>query len=254
MFNDIETLCNAGISKCQMAKNDPKRFFVRAFMAGAYLGVAGILSYTLGALLVDNVAASKIAVAGSFGIGLVAIIFLGAELFTGNCFVTMIPVLNKQMKLRELVKPWILCYLGNCVGIALICWLFIAGGSQSKIMTPYLQNLLTTKLDFDVVQLFIRGILCNFAVCIAAYAGIKIQDATTRLIVVMVMVMAFVLPGFEHCIANAGIFTMGIAQLGGSIDWSTLPLHMLISTIGNIIGGSVLLAFPVYYIFRKNND
>ena len=88
-------------------------------------------------------------------------------------------------------------------------------------------------------------------VCIAAYSGIKIKDETARLIVIMVFVMAFVLPGFEHCIANAGIFTMGITQLGNAVDWTMLPLHMLISTIGNIIGGSVLLAVPIYIMFRE---
>ena len=66
----------------------------------------------------------------------------------------------------------------------------------------------------------------------------------------MVFVMAFVLPGFEHCVANMGIFTMGVTQLGTSIDWTMLPLHMLISTIGNIIGGSLLLAVPIYIEFR----
>ena len=67
---------------------------------------------------------------------------------------------------------------------------------------------------------------------------------------IVIMVMTFVLPGFEHCIANGGIFTMGITQLGSTIDWSMLPLHMLISTLGNIIGGSVLLAVPIYIMFR----
>ena len=87
-------------------------------------------------------------------------------------------------------------------------------------------------------------------VCVAAYSGVKIKDETARLIVIMIMVMTFVLPGFEHCIANGGIFTMGITQLGSTIDWSMLPLHMLISTLGNIIGGSVLLAVPIYIMFR----
>ena len=66
----------------------------------------------------------------------------------------------------------------------------------------------------------------------------------------MVFVMAFVLPGFDHCIANAGLFAMGIVQLGSSINWALLPLHMLVSTLGNIVGGSILLAVPIYIMFR----
>ncbi len=113
MFKDIEVLCQLGHTKRNMAKKDPLRFFVRSFMAGAYLGVAAILSYTLGAMLQQNSVASKIAVAATFGIGLVAIVYLGAELFTGNCFVTIMPVLNKELKFREIIPMWIICYVGN---------------------------------------------------------------------------------------------------------------------------------------------
>lgn len=250
MFSDIDVLCKLGKVKYNIMKKDPVRFFVRSFMAGAYLGAAAILSYTLGALLQDNGVAAKIAVAASFGIGLVAIVYLGAELFTGNCFVTIMPVLKGELKIKDIIPMWIVCYIGNFVGIGLICFLFIKSGAQASILKPYLQGLMEAKLNFNILELFIKGVLCNFIVCIAAYSGIKIKDETARLIVIMVFVMAFVLPGFEHCVANAGIFTMGLTQLGSAIDWTMLPLHMLISTLGNIVGGSVLLAIPIYIMFR----
>ena len=69
MFSDIDVLCKLGHIKYNIMKTDPLRFFVRSFMAGAYLGVAAILSYTLGALLNDHTVVGKIAVAGTFGIG-----------------------------------------------------------------------------------------------------------------------------------------------------------------------------------------
>lgn len=250
MFSDIEVLSKLGKIKYNLMKTDPLRFFVRSFMAGAYLGMACILSYTLGAMLSDHGVIGKIALAATFGIGLVAIVYLGAELFTGNCFVTIIPVLNKDLKLKDILPMWVVCYIGNIVGISFVCALFILSGAQEAVLKPYLMTTMQTKLDFNILQLFIKGMLCNLIVCVAAYSGIKIKDETARLIVIMVFVMAFVLPGFDHCIANAGLFAMGIVQLGSSIDWSMLPLHMLISTLGNIVGGSVLLGLPIYIMFR----
>jgi len=250
MFSDIEVLSKLGKIKYNLMKTDPLRFFVRSFMAGAYLGMACILSYTLGAMLSDHGVIGKIALAATFGIGLVAIVYLGAELFTGNCFVTIIPVLNKELKLRDILPMWLVCYIGNIVGISFVCALFVISGAQEAVLKPYLMTAMQSKLDFNIIQLFIKGMLCNLIVCVAAYSGIKIKDETARLIVIMVFVMAFVLPGFDHCIANAGLFAMGIVQLGSSIDWSLLPLHMLVSTAGNIIGGSVLLGVPIYIMFR----
>lgn len=254
MISDIDVLCKLGNIKYNLMKNDPLRFFVRSFMAGAYLGIAAILSYTLGALLNDHTVVGKIAVAGTFGIGLVAIVYLGAELFTGNCFVTIMPVLKGELKFQQILPMWLTCYLGNMVGIVFICFLFIKSGSQEAIMTPYLQGVMESKLHFDILELLIRGILCNFIVCVAAYSGVKIKDETAKLIVIMILVMTFVLPGFEHCVANGGIFAMGMTQLGHGIDWSLMPLHMLVSTLGNIIGGSVVLGIPIYLMFRDPKE
>ncbi len=250
MWNDIENITKAGIGKIEMAKAQPFKFFMRSCMAGAYLAMAAILSYSLGALFQDNPALSKTLVAGSFGIGLAMIVFLGGELFTGNCFTTIMPIFTKKKSLKDLVPAWVICYVGNCIGSAIICAIFIYSGSLKGAMTMYLASLIQSKLHFDILELFLKGILCNFIVCVGAYTAMKVQDSMTKLIFLVVIVMAFVLPGFEHCIANAGTFTMGITLLGSSVSWALLPLHMLISTIGNIIGGSVLFGLPIYLTFK----
>ncbi|MEI3327913.1 MAG: formate/nitrite transporter family protein [Thomasclavelia sp.] len=74
----------------------------------------------------------------------------------------------------------------------------------------------------------------------------KMQDDTAKTIIMMIVVMAFVLPGFEHSIANMGYFTLGITGLGTSFDWSLLPLHMLIATLGNIVGGNIIRIPAIY--------
>ena len=196
-------------------------FFIRSIVAGLYLGLATILSYTLAVLLVEHhVIAAKIAFAGAFGIGLVIIVLLGSELFTGNCFTTMFPVYHKRLKFLDILPMWGICYVGNFVGIALICFLFI------------------------------KGILCNFIVCAAAFVGMKLKEEMAKTFIMMIIVMTFVLPGFEHSIANMGTFSMTFTALGTSISWSGVGLHMLLSTLGNIIGGSILLGLPIYLMIR----
>ena len=250
MWNDIENITKAGITKIEMAKSQPFKFFMRSCMAGAYLAMAAILSYSLGALFQENAALSKTLVAGSFGIGLAMIVFLGGELFTGNCFTTVMPIYTKKKKLIDLVPSWLICYFGNCLGSAIICAIFIYSGSLKGAMTMYLTSVIQSKLHFDALELILKGILCNFIVCVGAYTGMKVQDSMTKLIFLVIIVMAFVLPGFEHCIANAGTFTMGVTLLGPSVSWAPLPLHMLLSTVGNIIGGSVLFGLPIYLTFK----
>ena len=146
---------------------------------------------------------------------------------------------------------WILCYVGNGLGIGLICALFVFSGALHQELSSYLFAMIEAKFNFDLVQLFIKGILCNFIVCLGSYIGIKIENVTTKFILMMIMVMAFVLPGFEHCIANMGTFVLGVCLFQTQISWSLLPLHMLISTLGNIVGESILFALPIYLTFKK---
>lgn len=251
-MNDIELLNSVGINKILMAKDDPIRYFMRSVMAGLYLGGAMILSYSFGALLSTNYPEfSKIAVAVTFGIGLVAICFLGAELFTGNCLTTIIPVYDKKMHFLDILPAWWICYLGNVIGLFIVGSLFILSGSFSDIFPTYLKTLFDAKMTFEFMPLLIKGILCNFLVCIAGYAGIKVQDDMVRLIMIMAFVAAFVLPGFEHCIANSGFFAMCITQFGvQDYPFALTLVHMLIATIGNIIGGSIVAGIPVYLIFK----
>lgn len=251
-MNDIEVLNGLGLSKVEMSKKDPKRFLMRSIMAGLYLGAAMILSYSFGALLLEKFPEmSKISVACTFGIGLVAIVFLGAELFTGNCLTIMIPVYDGKIKFKEIIPAWILCFIGNFIGMALIGFLFIKSGSMNSILQTYIKSAYESKMTFEPMQLFIKAILCNFVVCIAAYAGVKVKDDMVRMLMIFILVAAFVLPGFEHCIANMGFFAMYFTQYGMWADLPMVLLHLLISTFGNIIGGAVFIGIPVYYIFKQ---
>ena len=239
---DYELLEKAAMTKYEMSKKDPFRFFMRSIVAGLYLGLATILSYTLAVLLIGHhVIASKIAFAGAFGIGLVIIVLLGSELFTGNCFTTMF---------FDILPMWGICYVGNFVGIVLICFLFIKSGVNHEAMNQYLASVVSNKLNFDYLELFIKGILCNFIVCAAAFVGMKLKEETAKTFIMMIIVMTFVLPGFEHSIANMGTFSMTFTALGTGISWSGVWLHMLLSTLGNIIGGSILLGLPIYLMIR----
>lgn len=248
---DYELLEKAAMTKYEMSKKDPFRFFMRSIVAGLYLGLATILSYTLAVLLIGHhVIASKIAFAGAFGIGLVIIVLLGSELFTGNCFTTMFPVYHKKLRFFDILPMWVICYVGNFVGIVLICFLFIKSGVNHEAMNQYLASVVSNKLNFDYLELFIKEILCNFIVCAAAFVGMKLKEETAKTFIMMIIVMTFVLPGFEHSIANMGTFSMTFTALGTGISWSGVWLHMLLSTLGNIIGGSILLGLPIYLMIR----
>lgn len=251
---DLVLLEEAGLKKVKLSKSEPFKYFLRAVMAGFYLGVASILSYSLGSVVAQiDPMLGKIAFASLFGLAFILCVFLNAELFTGNCLTTIIPVYTKKLTLIEILPSWVICYFGNFVGAGIIGFLFIQSGALSHILVDYLESILVYKLEFDVMQLFVRGILCNFVVCIATYLSYKMKSETAKVIVFFVVIIAFVLPGFDHSIANMVTFSMGATAFGVNLNYVQVFMNLLISTFGNILGGSVLLALPIYLIYKPES-
>lgn len=250
-MNDLQMISERGIKKITMAKNNRSQFMWKSIMAGFYLGIAMILSYTLGYLFSNDTAIAKCAISFSFGIGLVCICFLNAELFTGNCLTIMFPAFKKQVKLREIISPLFLCYIGNMIGICLIMALFMLSLEKGNEFHTYISSLTESKLTFTSMPLLLRAILCNFVVCIASFTSHKMEDGSVKVMVLMLLVATFVIAGLEHCIANWGLFTMNFITHGFAFDWSQFPIHMILSTAGNILGGSILLGIPLYLSMKQ---
>lgn len=245
-----EMLINKGLAKYEMFENEKRTFMVRSLLGGLYLGLAVIFSYTLGALLTYyyTPVVGKIGIAFTFGIGLVAIYLLGAELFTGNCFSGILSYFAKKTTLKDYFKMLFVCYTGNFIGIIIICSLFVLSGVNHDYIQPYFIDLMETKAAIPFVELFVRGILANFVVCMGSLAAALVKTESAKITVIMLLVAAFVFPGFEHSIANMGIFTIGFGV--GYSNFIMVPLHMLLSTTGNIIGGAILFALPVYLMTK----
>ena len=91
----------------------------------------------------------------------------------------------------------------------------------------------------------LRGILCNFLVCLAVWVGAKMKSESGKLIIIFCLIMTFVESGFEHSIANMSTYTIGYLLLGG-LELKMVFTSMLFVTLGNMLGGAVLLALPLY--------
>lgn len=245
-FEDIENISEVALVKEKIADSRPVKFILGAIMAGFYLVVAIILSYTIGALTNGiSKELSKILTAMTFSIALALISFLGGELFTGNNFTMGIAFYNKKLKIKSVIKVWCFSYIGNLIGSIIISFIFVNSGSGKNIFPEYLSSILQAKISMSVVELLFRGILCNFIVCIAVFCSYKMKSEIGKMTVMFWLIFAFVIAGFEHCIANMGIFSICYFTLG-TLPWSGVMYNMLWVTLGNIIGGTILYGGTLY--------
>lgn len=242
-YEDVQKVSNAAVAKANLLENNFGKYFLRSIMAGFFIVVAMIYSNVVGNVFSGTMPEwGKFLGAVVFSIAVLLISMIGGELFTGNNMVMAFGAFDKKVSWTKVGKVWGISYIGNFVGCAVFALLFAgAGASGTK---DYFAGMITNKLTIPVGEMFLRAILCNFFVCLGVLCGIKLKSEAGKILMIVMCISGFVISGFEHCIANMGIFvTVGCLVPGVSI--AAMIKSMVVVTIGNMIGGALLLAWPL---------
>jgi formate/nitrite transporter len=201
-----------------------------------------------------------------FSLGLVLVIIAGAELFTGNNLI-MMGFGSGVVTYKQLLKNWGVSYLGNFVGSIFIVGLMYF--SNQWMMKDYLLGakavlIAASKVNLTFTEAFVRGILCNLLVCLAVWLCFSARTVVGKVSAIIFPITAFVASGFEHSIANMYFIPMGIILRGNSnvmnkvlevapdVNLDRLNItgflgNLLPVTLGNIVGGAVLVA-AIYWL------
>ena len=175
-------------------------------------------------------------------IAVLLISFVGGELFTGNNMVMAFGAYDKQVSWKEAGKVWGVSYLGNFVGCAILALLFVWAGASGT--ADYFAGFIGNKLSVPLGQMFFRAVLCNFFVCLGVLCGMKLKSDAGRFLMIVMCISGFVVSGFEHCIANMGIFVTAYCLVPG-LSLGAMVKSMVVVTLGNMVGGALLLAWPL---------
>ncbi|PEB54158.1 transporter [Bacillus pseudomycoides] len=243
--------------KKQMLDTNPMQYFLRAALAGIYIGFVIVLCFKLGNFFnVANSPGTYLAESMFFGIALVLIIYGGAELFTGNTMYFTVATLRKETTIVDTLRNWIACYAGNLAGALFFALLFYAAGIFGAIDHKHLLNTVVAgKMATPTIQLFFKAILCNWLVCLACFLPSQVKGDTAKIIVIMLLVFTFFLSGYEHSIANLSLFALSLLSPHPDTVTFAGAIHNLIPvTIGNIIGGSVFVGMVYHYLTQKSPE
>ncbi|CAJ1435775.1 unnamed protein product [Effrenium voratum] len=239
----------AGAAKANLK---PSKLLVSGIMAGAFIGYGAYLACTVGGacpqLVQSNPGLQKL-IFGAFGLpfGLFMTLLSGVELFTGNAAMVSMAVLENQAEPRQLLKSLVLSWLGNLIGAVGLAKLAILSGTMAHGGATVTLAVAKTSLPFETA--FVRGILCNWLVCMAVYLASMAKDATGKAVAIWLPISAFVTLGLEHSVANMFIIPAGIFA-GADVSWTAFLLNNLLPvTLGNTFGGMVCVALPFSLLF-----
>lgn len=272
-FFTIKEVVENYIKGCHSkVKSSPTKIFGKAVLAGAMIAM-GAGASNVAAHSISNVGLSRLAAAVVFPVGLMMVVLLGAELFTGDCL-AVISVFDKKQKLFDVVKFLFFVYIGNFVGALIISALTYFSGQldySSGMLGAYTIKVALGKVNISFSQGIASGILCNILVCAAVFMASCAKDVTGKLLACFFTILLFVTAGFEHCVANMYYITAGLfacenadylslaqqaygftaQQLSSLNIIGFLKGNLLPVTIGNILGGMLFVGAPIYYL-NKN--
>lgn len=233
-------------------------------IAGGFIGL-GALYYTL--VISDaqlSFAASRVLGGVVFSLGLALVIVAGAELFTGNNLLVMAWA-DGKVTTRELLRNWVLVYIANAagaIGLAGLVYLSHHAEMNHGVVGLAYVKIAAAKTALPFAEAFFKGILCNLLVCLAVWLALAGHTVTDKILAIILPISAFVAAGFEHSIANMYFIPLGIflkndiaASAGVDttmLDWAHFIGNLVPVTLGNIFGGSVLVALVYYIIYRRN--
>jgi formate/nitrite transporter len=263
------------------------KMFMLAILAGAFIALGAIFATTVsaGGILVtglDGTVAfntglpygmTRLLTGFAFSLGLILVVVGGAELFTGNNLIVMAWA-NGKVTGRALLRNWVIVYLGNFVGsIGTVVLMFLTKqhtfGANSVGITAL--KIGVAKVDLSFLQAVALGILANGLVCLAVWLTYSARSTTDKILAIIFPITAFVAAGFEHSIANMYFipyalfikdfdpdFVRSIGDKVANLDlltWQAFLVNNLIPvTIGNIIGGAVLVAAIYWAIFLRSDN
>jgi formate/nitrite transporter len=246
--------------------------FTLAVLAGAFISLGSVFATTVaaGASGVVPFGIVRLLAGLVFTLGLVLVIVGGAELFTGNNLIVMAWA-GRKVSSRGMLRNWGIVYAGNFVGaIGTAALVFISrqytfgGGSVGDVAL----GTAVAKVGYGFVQAIALGILCNALVCLAVWLTFSARSTIDKIAAIILPIAAFVAAGFEHSIANMYFvpialfikafdpaFTAASGVDVSSLTWASfLAANLLPVTLGNIIGGAVLVAAVYWFVFLHKSE
>lgn len=255
-----------GVNKAKLAFFP---MFVLGILAGAFIGLGAMFSTTVAAGAAGTLpyGVTRLLVGLSFSLGLILVVVGGAELFTGNNLIVMAWASGK-VTTAQLLRNWVIVYLGNFVGSVATAVIVLLGKQYTfgkGLVGEAAVNIAVSKVNLEFIQAIALGIMCNALVCLAVWLCYSARSTIDKIFSIVFPITAFVAAGFEHSIANMYFipYALFIKQFDpafitahelnvNTLTWGTFLVNNLLPvTIGNIIGGAILVAAVYWSVFLR---
>jgi formate transporter len=259
----------------QKVRLDFGALLMLAVLGGAFIALGGMFATTVlaGADGAVPFGVSRLLAGLVFCLGLVLVVAAGAELFTGNTLMVMAWAAGKVGTV-EMLRAWLIVFVGNFIGgVGTAALVFLSGqylSGEGEVAAVAL-DIASSKAMLPFDRALFLGVLCNVLVCLAVWLSYGGRSIADKVLAVVFPVSAFVAAGFEHSVANMYFIPVGLliadwapeslwqqvdsnAADYASLTWSRFGLGLIPVTVGNIIGGGLLVGGVYWFVYLRKRQ
>ena len=231
--------------------------FILSLKAGAFMTFGAVFSILL-VIGIQAKGAGYLLSGLEFATGYAMVFLTGAILFTEvNVLLPTYLFQRPNWSYQLYLKFWASTYVGNIAGAFFAAVIIIASSSLNKGFEHELNVFLSHKMGFlehgawGWFQIMLSGIVANWLIGMAAFLTTAARDIIGKMIGTLLPVTLFVAGNFQHSAANMGYFSLGVLA-SNHYSWYQYLLYNLIpASIGNIIGGAVLVSLLFSFAYKK---
>ena len=249
----VTKMVDAGEEKIFMSTKDT---LIRAFMAGAILGLAAVFAIT-----VAMKSGSPILGACLFPVGFIMLYLMKFDLLTGVFTLVPLALIDKRpgCNMPQLLRNWGLVFIGNFAGALMTAFMvsfiltygYNTDGGALAAKVSHIGEARTLGYAAHGIDgwltIFIRGMLCNWMVSMGVVGAMISTSATGKMAAMWMPVMLFFFMGFEHSIVNMFLFPFSMIMGGDFTFMQYLIWNELPTALGNLFGGFLLVGLPLYF-------
>jgi formate transporter len=238
----------------------PGQVLVLAVVAGGFITVGALLSVLLGTG-VEPAGVASLVEGLAFATGFFFVVLSESVLFTEANVVIPATLLSRRESAARVVRFWTIAVVGNLLGALVVAGLIALAHDYPATVVDHLAEVVEGKMArqrggsvADWLRVVLSGTLANWLVGMAAFFAMMGRTILGKYIPVALAVAVFVAAGFQHSLANMGFFSLLMLQGNGpgwvpAISWNLVP-----AGIGNLIGGTLFVALPLWYGFRNDGS
>ncbi|MBI5975834.1 formate/nitrite transporter family protein [Staphylococcus canis] len=228
-----------------------RRYLMRAMMAGFIISIITIFTLMIKATFSPDIPSGLVSMIASiaFSFALVLILFTNSELLTSNFMYFTVGLYYHLIKPSRVLKIFLLCFLGNAIGAALLFGLMRMTDVMTPEMTQLLNDVVHTKtVTHSFQNILVRAIFANFFINISLVIAMQIDDILAKIFVMMFGVTIFAFMGYEHVVYNACLFVGMLYYNISGLELGHVIKNIIAAFVGNYIGGGLIIGLFYAYL------